>query len=156
MKFRLPNKGNMTDTEYINEVYNLYKKEIDKGYLTIANKRGGFVNQIFDRVRQERERGIKTDVKKEIRKELHRDIYISRTQKFKENLVSGLKRYNLYKKFTNSLRDEKGRFVKFNTENLTYSGNGEYTYSDDFGNVYVIKTIPSPVEFRIINPGDKK
>lgn len=149
MKIKLPNKGKMSNTEYLNEVYNMYRDTINKGYLDIGDKREAFIQQIYDRMEEKADRNEKTSIKSEVLKELHRDVYIPASEKFKENVISGLKKYNLYKKFQSMLRDEKGRFVKFDTKNLTYQGKGEYLYQDDYGNLYIIKTIPSPVEVRL-------
>ena len=149
MKIKLPNKGKMSNSEYLNTVYDMYKDKIKKGYMEIANKREAFIQQIYDRMKEKADRNEKTNVKTEVLKELHRDVYIPKSEKFKENVISGLKKYNLYKKFQSMLRDKKGRFVKFDAKNLVYQGKGEYLYQDDYGNLYIIKTIPSPVEIRL-------
>lgn len=147
MKINIPKKGRYKNNNtYLNAVYNANKKLIDDAYVGIKNKKEAFKRQIMTKMEQSG-----GTIKNTIKKELHRDVYIPSSEKFKENLVTGLKEYNELKKFQLQLRDKNGHFVKFDKQNLSYIGNNQYSYEDNFGNVLIIDFSNSPKQIKIYN-----
>lgn len=147
MKINIPKKGRYKNNNtYLNAVYNVNKKLIDDAYVGIKNKKEAFKRQIMAKMEQDG-----GTIKNTIKKELHRDVYIPSSEKFKENLVTGLKEYNELKKFQLQLRDKNGHFVKFDKQNLSYIGNNQYLYEDNFGNVLIIDFSNSPKQIKIYN-----
>ena len=147
MEINLPLKKNYKNNDtYLNAVYQQNKTLIDEAYVGIKNKKDAFKKQIM--ARMEQGGGA---IKNVIKKELHRDVYIPASEKFKENLVSGLKEYKEFKKFQTQLKDKKGKFVKFDKNNLSYIGNNQYSYEDDYGNAFVIDFSNSTKQIKIIN-----
>lgn len=147
MKINIPKKGKYKNNNtYLNAVYNANKKLIDDAYVGIKNKKEAFKRQIMAKMEQDG-----GTIKNTIKKELHRDVYIPSSEKFKENLVTGLKEYNELKKFQLQLRDKNGHFVKFDKQNLSYIGNNQYSYEDNFGNVLIIDFSNSPKQIKIYN-----
>ena len=152
MKITLPNvKNYKTQNEYIDAVYKLYKEKINKGYEGIKNKKGAFKQQIKDRLKQDSSLSLKETIKKE----LGREVYVSKAEKFKNNVMQGLKTYGLEKTFKSGLRDDKGRFVKFDENNLNYIGDNSYEYIDNYGNHFVINFKNSPKEVQIYSMSGK-
>ena len=143
---KLPNRKDYSNIdEYLSAVYEKNKSIISKAYEGIKNKKEAFIIQIKQRKIQESNLNIKSVIKKE----LHRDIYIPESEKFKENVIQGLKTFKEFNKFQVSLRDKKGRFVKFDANNINYIGNNQYSYEDNFGNVFVIDFSNSPKQIKI-------
>lgn len=147
MRINLPlKKDYKNNNAYLDAVYKANQTLIDDAYTGIQNKQMAFKQQILSRMEQGG-----GSIKNVIKKELHRDVYIPASEKFKENLVSGLKEYKEFKKFQLQLKDERGRFVKFDSKNLNYIGNNQYSYKDEFGNSLVVDFSNSPKQIKIYN-----
>lgn len=145
MNLKIPNKKNYKNNDtYLNAVYKQNKQMIDDAYTGIKNKKEAFKRQIMSRMEQEN-----STIKSAIKKELHRDVYIPKAEKFKENAISGLKQFQEFKKFQRSLRDKSGRFVKFDKNNVKYEGENKYSYVDGFGNSFIIDFSNSPKQIKI-------
>lgn len=113
MKFKTPkSKKGMSDREYLKSVFYRNRKEIVEvfGKETPMQK---FINNI------EAQKVIgNLTTRQALNKLAKSEAFTPTVNRLKENIQSALKKYGRAKEFKNLIKDERGRFTKFDTEKL--------------------------------------
>lgn len=126
MKFKTPkSKKGMTDREYLKSVFYRNRKEIVEvfGKETPMQK---FINNI------EAQKVIgNLTTRQALNKLAKSEAFTPTVNRLKENIQSALKKYGRAKEFKNLIKDERGRFTKFDTEKLVWDKHsGMYIYDN--------------------------
>lgn len=144
MRFKTPKtRKKMTDDQYLKSVYYRNRKAIIEVFGRTKTL------QKFKNAVEARKVMFGLDTKEALKKLSNTEAFTPKTDRFFDNLESGLKEYNKLKEFKNYIRDEKGRFSKYDRDKLKWDKELKmYVYDDK---VYIdVKNSPKEIDIGLL------
>lgn len=146
MKFKTPKsmKG-MTEREYLKSVFYRNRKEI----IAVFGKDKP-LQKFINNVQAQKIVGGGLSTKQALNKLANTESFTPEGERLKTNLQEGLKSHDKLKEFKNLIRDEKGRFQKFDEKKLVWDRDlNMYVYDNRI--TIDVKNSPHDIVIGVIN-----